>query len=416
MADDVTIKFTADVSGLQQGMQQATSAVEATTSALRSGAAQINASFASLSQVYGSAAAKKIATVQTSSDTELAIARKNEQAQYGIALNGVKGQLSLVKEHAQTGHISRQQELSSLLALETQREAIERQHLQVLQGTYQQGTVSYAAAQHRIEEITSQSALRRQEIERNVNQQIYGDYRRSFEQIGSSVSSSITGIITGHLRLRDAARNILLQIIQSFIQARVKMVADWLAGVAAQTASTTAGETAKTAAVTAGVAARTGAQSAGTVASAAGTISAVLKSIAASAGETFAGIFGFLSPVLGPAAAGPAAAGEATVLAVGGGLASFAQGAWKLPSDMIAQVHAGEMIVPSGPAQAFRDLAGGGVGNTVNVRHAVNFNVSAMDSQRVRQFFKDHARTIMHMINESVRTGSHIGLSKLGTP
>ncbi|MGB6326798.1 MAG: hypothetical protein WBG11_13780, partial [Methylocella sp.] len=41
---------TADVSDLQQGMQQATSAVAATTSALRSGAAQINASFASLSQ------------------------------------------------------------------------------------------------------------------------------------------------------------------------------------------------------------------------------------------------------------------------------------------------------------------------------------------------------------------------------
>jgi hypothetical protein len=98
MADDVTIKFTADVSDLQQGMQQATSAVEATTSALRSGAAQINASFASLSQAYGSAAAKKIATVQTSSDTELAIARQNEQARYDIALNGVKGQASLVKE------------------------------------------------------------------------------------------------------------------------------------------------------------------------------------------------------------------------------------------------------------------------------------------------------------------------------
>jgi hypothetical protein len=58
MADDVTIKFTADVSGLQQGMQEATSAVEATTNALRSGATQINASFATLSQAYGTAAAK----------------------------------------------------------------------------------------------------------------------------------------------------------------------------------------------------------------------------------------------------------------------------------------------------------------------------------------------------------------------
>jgi hypothetical protein len=418
MADDVTIKFTADVSGLQQGMQQATSAVEATTSALRSGATQINASFASLSQAYGSAAANKIATVRSMSDSELAIARQNEQTRYDIALNGVKEQSSLVKEQAQTAQISRQEELSSLLALETQREGIERQHLQFLQSTYQQGTVAYAAAQRRIEELTSQSALRRQEIERNVNRQIYADFRRSFEQIGSAVSSSIAGMITGHLRLRDAARNVLLHIIQSFIQARVRMVADWLAGVATQTAATTTGEAAKTAAVTAGVTARTGAESAGATASMASPISGVLKSIAASAGETFAGIFGFLSPVMGPAAAGPAAAGETTVLSVATGLASFAGGSWSLPSDMIAKVHQGEMIVPPGPAATFRSMmeSNSGVAGTVHVHHATNFNLSAMDSPSVRQFFKNHGKTVMRAINESVRTGSHIGLSKLGTP
>jgi hypothetical protein len=418
MADDVTIKFTADVSGLQRGMQQATSAVEATTSALRGGAAQINASFASLSQAYGSAAAKNIATVQTMSDAELAIARQNEQTRYDIALNGVREQSSLVKQQAQTAQISRQEELSSLLALETQREGIERQHLQFLQSTYQQGTVAYAAAQRRIEEVASQSALRRQEIERSVNQQIYADYRRSFEQIGSTVSSSITGMITGQLRLRDAARNVLLQIIQSFIQARVKTVADWLAGVAAQTAATTTGEAAKTAAVTAGVAARTGAEASGSTAGIASTISGVLKSITASAGETFAGIFGFLSPVMGPAAVGPAAAGEATVLSVATGLASFAGGSWSLPSDMIAQVHQGEMIVPAGPAAAFRSMmeSNSGVAGTVHVHHATNFNLSAMDSRSVRQFFKDNGKAVMRAINESVWTGSHIGLSKLGMP
>jgi len=415
MADDVSIKFTADISGLQQGMQQATSAVEATTSALRGGAAQINASFASLSQAYGSAAAKNIAMVRTMSDTELAIARQNEQARYEIALNGVRGQSSLVKERAQTAQISRQEEHSRLLALETQREGIERQHLQFLQSTHQQGTVAFAAAHRRIEELASQSALRRQEIERNVNQQIYADYRRSFEQIGSSVSSSVMGMITGHLRLRDAARNILLQIIHGFIQARVRMVADWLAGVAAQTAATTTGEAAKTAAVTAGVAARTGAQAAGSTAGIASTIGAVLKSIMASAGETFAGIFGFLSPVMGPAAAGPAAAGQATVLSVATDMATFATGAWSLPSDMIAQVHQGEMIVPAGPAAAFRSMieSNSGVAGTVQVHHATNFNVSAMDSQSVRQFLKANAKQIMRTINESVRTGSHLGLSKL---
>ncbi len=418
MADDVTIKFTADVSGLQQGMQQATSAVEATTSALRSGAAQINASFAPLSQAYGSAAARNIATVQTMSHSELAIARQNERTRYDIALNGVREQVSLVKEQAQTAQISRQEELSRLLALNTQREGLERQHLQFLRSTYQQGTVAYAAAGRRIEELASQSALRRQEIERNINQQIYADYRRSFEQIGSAVSFSIMGMITGHLRLRDAARNILLQIMHGFIQARVRMVADWLAGVAAQTAATTTGEAAKTAAVTAGVAARTGAQATASTASMASTINAVLKSIMASAGETFAGIFGFLSPVMGPAAVGPAAAGQATVLSVATGLASFATGAWSLPSDMIAQVHQGEMIVPAGPAATFRSMmeSNSGVAGTVHVNHAVNFNVSAMDSQSVRQFLKANSKQIMRTINESVRTGSHIGLTKLGAP
>ena len=416
MADDVTITFTADVSDLQQGMQQATSAVEATTSALRSGAAQINSSFASLSQAYGSAATKNIATVRTSSDTELAIARQSVQAQYDIASNGVKEQVSLVKEQAQTGQISRQQELSSLLALETQREDIERQYLQFVQNTYQQGTVAYAAAQRRIDELASQSALRRQEIERNVTQQIDADYKRSFDQIASSVSSSIMGMITSHQSLKQSAIKILDQILSMFIQSQVKMVANWLAGQLAQTMATTTSQTAQTAAVTAGVAARTGAELAGSAASSAATISSVLHSIMASAGETFAGIFGFLSPVLGPAAAGPAAAGEASVLAVAGGLA---MGAWSLPSDMIVQAHRGEMVIPAGVTPWAQGLISGAANtpgvSTVHVHHATNFNVAAMDSQGVKQFLKNNSKQIMRTIDESVRTGSHIGLAKLRT-
>ncbi|PNE12923.1 MAG: hypothetical protein CR217_00070 [Beijerinckiaceae bacterium] len=416
MADDVTITFTADVSDLQQGMQQATSAVEATTSALRSGAAQINSSFASLSQAYGSAAAKNIATVRTSSDTELAIARQSVQAQYDIASNGVKEQVSLVKEQAQTGLISRQQELSSLLALETQREDIERQYLQFVQNTYQQGTVAYAAAQRRIDELASQSALRRQEIERNVTQQIDADYKRTFDQIALSVSSSIMGMITSHQSLKQSAIKILDQILSMFIQSQVKMVANWLAAQLAQTMATTTSQTAQTAAVTAGVAARTGAESAGSAASSAATISSVLHSIMASAGETFAGIFGFLSPVLGPAAAGPAAAGEASVLAVAGGLA---MGAWSLPSDMIVQAHRGEMVIPAGVTPWAQGLISGAANtpgvSTVHVHHATNFNVAAMDSQGVKQFLKNNSKQIMRTIDESVRTGSHIGLAKLRT-
>jgi hypothetical protein len=415
MTDDVTIRFAADVSDLQKGMQQATNAVETTSGALRNGAAQINATFASLSQAYVSNAAQKITTQQAAGAAEMSIARQQEQERYAIALGGVREQSAFIKEQAQLAQISRQEELSGLFALERQREDIERQHLISLQKDYQEGTAAYAAVQRRLEDLTSQSALRRQQIERGVTQQIYAEYRRSFEQIGSSVSTSIMGLIQGQQTLGRAAQKVALSIVQSFVQARVRMLADWLAGIAAQSSATAAGEATKTAAVAAGTTARAGLESTAAAASNAGAITSVLKSIWASAGATFAGIFGFLAPVMGPAAAGPAAAGEATVLGVASGLASFAVGAWSLPNDMVAQVHQGEMIVPAGPAEAFRSaLAGGSAGvGAVHVHNATNFSVHAIDAAGVKQFLRNNGKQILRTINDSVRGGSHLGLSKL---
>ncbi len=416
MADDVTIRFTADVSDLQKGMQQAAGSVDRTKASLRAGASQINAAFAGLSQAYTSNAAQKITSAKSASDADIAIARQGEQARYDIALNGLSLQSSLIKEQAQTGQMSRQQELASLLASEQEREDVEARHLQTLQSTYQQGTLAYATVQRQIDELASQSALKRQQIERDVNQQIYADYRRTFDQIGSSVTSSILGMIKGHESLRNAAQQVALSMVQSFVAARVKFVADWLAGLAANTTATTVAQSAQTGAVAAGVSARAGLESTAAAASNASALSSALKSISASAGEAFAGIFGFLAPVMGPAAAGPAAAGEATVLSVATGLASFAVGAWNLPNDMVAQVHQGEMIVPAGPAAAFRSAvaSGGGDGGTVHVHHATNFSVQAIDASGVRQFLKNNGKQIMRAINDGVRTGSHLGLSKLG--
>lgn len=401
MTDDVTIRFTADVSDLQKGLQQATAAVDATTGALRSGASQINASFSALSDTYTRNATQR-GTV--------------EQATTQTILDNLAKQSAAVKEQAKAGQISRPEELASLLSIESQRASTEVASLGRQEGNSQDAAKDYKGALDQIEELLRQSARRRQEIERSVTEETTADYRRSFERIGSSVSSSIMGMIQGHETLGKAAQKVALSIIQSFVQAKVRMVADWAAGMAAQTSLTAASEAAKTAAVAEGAAARTGLETTASAASAAGTVASVLKSIGASAGETFAGIFGFLAPVMGPAAAGPAAAGEATVLSVGAGLASFAVGAWSLPSDMIAQVHQGEMIIPAGPAAAFRNMmeSNSGVAGTVHVHHATNFNVQAIDSAGVKQFFKDHGKVVLRAINESVRTGSHLGLSKLG--
>ncbi|MGI8570384.1 MAG: hypothetical protein ACR2KT_15705 [Methylocella sp.] len=83
---------------------------------------------------------------------------------------------------------------------------------------------------------------------------------------------------------------------------------------------------------------------------------------------------------------------------------------------MIVQVHAGEMIVPSGPAQALRDLAGGaGVGNTIHlhVTHAPVIN--AVDGASVRRLYEGSEKQLLRQLQEAVRKGAHLGFSELST-
>lgn len=413
MADDVRITLSADISDLQRGLAEAASGIAQCTATLKSGANEVNASFAALNQAYAAGVARRLDLVKAGSDEELAAARAGDRAQTDIALDGIRLKQSQVKEEAQLSQISHEEERAQMLALEAEREEIEARHLAFLQSTYKDNAAAFANVQRQIDELAAQSALKRQEIERAYAQQVYADYRRTFEQVGANVSTQVVAMIRGQETLRQAVANVLLSIVQSFIQARIRAVADWAAGVVAETAATSAGEATKTGAVLAGTAARTGAQETAATASAATTLVTIGKSIIASAAETFAGIFGFLSPVLGPAAAGPAVAGQASVLAVGASLPSFDAGAWSLPSDMIAQVHRGEMIVPAGPAGLIRDTAAGALGG-VHVHHQTQFNVTAMDSRDVSRFLRSNGKAILRAINDSVHKGAHLGLGRLG--
>ena len=119
------------------------------------------------------------------------------------------------------------------------------------------------------------------------------------------------------------------------------------------------GEAMKTAATTTGVAARTGAEEAGAAASMGAQGAAMVRSILSSAAEAFAGVFGFLAPMMGPFAAGPAAAAQATVAGVAGSVASADIGMWQVPADMLTLVHHNELIMPAAEAGAFRSMLGG---------------------------------------------------------
>lgn len=343
MPDNVAIKFAADISDLLAGLQQAQDAVTSTAGLMRNGATQIASSFGALSTAYANGTQQNVQMAAAANAQVLADASQLESARYQIAMNGVKMNQALVKEEAQTSQLSHAQERAALLALEDEREGIERQYWQSKLSSAEAGSKAQEAAQTKLEVLTSQSALRREQIELAYNRQVYNDYKRTFDQIGSSVSSSIMGMIQGHESLRQAAQKVLLGIIQDFIRTRIRLAAEWAAGVAMQVTTTQTGEAQKTAAVVAGVAMRSSAEGAGSASSIAATGASIVQQVNADAGASAAGVFAFLAPVMGPAAAGPAAAALNLVK----GFLHFDVGSWQLPADQLAMVHQGEMIVPA---------------------------------------------------------------------
>lgn len=354
--------------------------------------------------------AQKIANTRAVEQAEAQERATAEDTAYQNARRVLDDRMRDIRQEAQERGLTFAERRAETGAVLAQIEDLEREHQRKLAEIWGQGTSQYRQAMAQLDRLAAESASRRAQAEREMQKAEYQDTKRTYEQIGATLTGNVFSVIQGQTTIAQAARSTALSIVQSYVQARVKLIADWLAGVSAHQA----GEAAKTAATTAGVAVRTGAEETGAAASFATQAGAMVKSIMASASETFAGIFGFLSPLLGPAAVGPAAAGEATVAAAAAAIPSFAVGAWSLPTDMIAQVHKGEMIVPAGPAGALRAAMGGGPAPSLALNHTTQINVSALDGASVAEFFQNHSRPLMRAINQAVRQGAHLGLSRIG--
>jgi hypothetical protein len=119
--------------------------------------------------------------------------------------------------------------------------------------------------------------------------------------------------------------------------------------------------------------------------------------IGSGGGSSSGGLLGFATGLLG---GGGSAAGGLTDLAM------FQAGAWSIPRDMIALVHAGEMILPANVAASAR--AGGAVpgfpgalnvgGQGAGSNFALNVSVQAMDAAGVAQWANANARTLAQTI------------------
>lgn len=181
--------------------------------------------------------------------------------------------------------------------------------------------------------------------------------------IQSAFDSQLRGLLTKTTSWSDAMRNIFLDLTVRAISYFEKMGIEWVATQLGMTAASTTGAAARAAEEVAAMEATLPAR-----------VAKFTSDIMARSAEVFAGVFANLAPIMGPAAAGPAGASSAAVLAGLAAVPKLDTGAWNLPSDMLAMVHKGETVLPVGLAQNFRDMMGGGGGR--NGGHTFNFTLN----------------------------------------
>ena len=165
---------------------------------------------------------------------------------------------------------------------------------------------------------------------------------QNLQIVTGAFNSQLRGLLAGTTSWATAMKNIAGDLFMKMIE----LGEQWVVTHAGQMIADAA--TSKT-------------QAAAAVATKAATEAAAATStVTIDAGVAYAGVFANLSPLLGPAAAGPAGAAYAQVLAMG--LPKLEVGAWEIPSVMPALLHPGEMVVPANFASGIRGAAAGGGG------------------------------------------------------
>ena len=318
--------------------------------------------------------------------------------------DGLRQKLALYAEEARAYAITQ----SEKLALSAQ--AINAAYALELDSLKQQGALDdqSLAAKQRLDDMFIEATRRRDDqmlaLDRSALRQQEQDYQSFANTIEGAFNGQLRGLISGTETWRTAFSNTLETLLIKFIEFTESTIAHHLIG-----------EAMKTAATTTSVAARTGAEESGAAASMAAQGAAMVRSILSSAAEAFAGVFGFLAPLMGPLAAGPAAAAQATVAGMAGSVASADIGMWQVPQDMLTLVHHNELVMPAAEASAFRSMLGDdGAAGAVQIYPTTNVQISALDAGSVSQWMKTNSSAMLKAVDEAVRHGARLGLRRLG--
>jgi uncharacterized protein YecA (UPF0149 family) len=324
-----------------------------------------------------------------------------------ILEDALKQKLALYAEEARSYEITQSQKLALSQQALDQEYALE---LAALQRREALGEQSLAMKQ-RIDDMIIEATRSRDDQMAALTRSALQEQEQEYQSFGNSImqafNSQLRGLLSGTENWHTAFKSVLEDLLIKFIEWCDTTVERYVLA-----------EAMKTVATTTGVAARTGAEEAGAAASMGAQGAAMIRSILSSAAETFAGVFGFLSPLMGPFAAGPAAAAQATVAGAAGAVATADIGMWQVPEDMLTLVHHNELVMPAAEAGAFRSLLGegdgaNGRGASVAIHPTTNFHVSAIDAGSVSQWMRANSSQMMRAMDEAVRHGAALGLRRL---
>lgn len=290
----------------------------------------------------------------------------------------------------QSGQMSKQQELQDLAQFTLQEEQLDLAAAQFEANQYDEDTVEYTKAMEKKAEIAAKYNAKMSQIQLQAAQAQQAQYKQLMNSMNSAFDGMVNGVLQGTQTWRQAMGKAFDNIALKFIDDVVlRMVEKWAMGLAQQIGLTQAFNA---------VMAALGLEQASTgeaiqTAALAAKNTATITSDAALA---YAGVFANQAALLGPGASVPAAAAAAAVMAVAPE-ASLAVGAWQLDSDVVAQLHQGEMVVPQNFADGLR--SGGGIGGGDNY----NITIQAIDTQTGANFLKNNSGVIAKGLSTSVR-------------
>jgi hypothetical protein len=326
-----------------------------------------------------------------------------------IVADATKQKLALYSEEARFFEITQQQKVF------LSQQALDAEYASELAALQRQEAVGEQslAAKQRVDDMIIESTRRRDDQMAALTRSALQDQERDYQAFGNSITqalnSQLRGLVTGTTTWHTAFGNVLQDLLVKFIEWCETTVERYILAEAMKTAATTAGVAARTSAEEAGAAASLGAQGA-----------ALVRSILSSAAETFAGVFGFLAPLMGPLAIGPATAAQATVAGMAGAVASADIGMWQVPRDQLALIHQNELIMPAGPAGALRDMLtsgpnGGsaGGGGSVAIHPTTHLHVNAIDGPSVASWMRQNGPGMAKALDQAVRHGAALGLKRL---